>query len=402
MRLTPSKRSGLLLAIAALAITAIARTGAHQGAAAVWTEVERRDLHRETPFAGRLRALQVAEYGPPTLNQIWEYRITFLAPEGSVVEAGEPVLRFDSSELEQSLRRHLADRDAARKEYEQRSKSFEAEISEQELALEEAKTQERRAQITADVPPELVARTKLEKAAVDLELARNEVVHRQERIEYLKRRSHTELNVLRDRRDRAALAVTETEHAIGLMTVRATAKGTVSHRANRRGQKKKVGETCWRGDRVLEIPEPGALRLDAWVKEADSGALRTGLPATLRLDAHPDRAFRAKVHSVQQTVERHSELDPGAIVRLELSFDDVDPELVRPGMRVQGAIRADEYPARLAVPVAAVAAASGGPEVTRKTFLRSVTRPVVLGRRSGNWVEVVEGVEEGDWVLMLP
>src|SRR5688500_926793 len=100
MRLAPSKRSWLLLAVGGLATTAVARVGGRPSPAAISTEGQRRYLHHETPFSGRLRALQVAEYGPPALNQIWEYRITFLAPEGSVVEAGEPVLRFDSSELE--------------------------------------------------------------------------------------------------------------------------------------------------------------------------------------------------------------------------------------------------------------------------------------------------------------
>jgi hypothetical protein len=400
MKIVPTRRWWIGLTVASFAIAVIASGGDGEGAASSWVEVTRRDLGLEVPFTGRLRALRVAEYGPPSLAQTWEYRVELIARDGSEVAAGDPVLRFDASELEQDLRRHLAERDAAQKEYLERSKDFEAQTSEQELALEEAKALERRAQVGADVPAELVARSTLEKAAIDLALSREEVAHRGERIAYLKRRRQTELALLLDRRDRATTAVAETERAIELMTVRATAAGTVSLRADERGQKRKVGDNCWRGERVLEIPEPGALLVDAWVEEAESGGLRPGHPATLYLDAHPDRALRGSITSVLQAVERRTDLDKGPIVRLELGLDETGPDRARPGMRVQGTILTEEQQDRLVVPVAAVSAGAAGPVVTGRTLLGAAQRPIVLGRRWGEWVEVVAGLEAGDQVLV--
>jgi HlyD family secretion protein len=382
------------------AIAALARTGAEQSANVAIVTAEERSFETVVPFTGRVRALQVAQYGPPQLTQVWEYRITELAREGAEVAAGDMVIQFDTTELEESLRRHQAERDAAATEYQRRSRDFEAERSGQELALEEAKAQEQRAQIGVSIPSELVARSTLEKAAVDLELARAELGHRTERIADLGRRSATELAVLRDRRDRAAAAVAEIERSIGLMTVRATSPGIVSHRADRRGNKKKVGDSSWRGERLVEIPAPGALRIDAWVREADSGSLRVGLPATAWLEAHADRAFTSRVVALQQTVERRTELDPGPVVRLELSIEGQDEKPIHPGMRVQGRIEIERRPARLAVRVAAVTSGPAGPTVLEKTLFGVTPRPIEVGVSDGEWVEILSGLDAGDRVVM--
>jgi multidrug efflux pump subunit AcrA (membrane-fusion protein) len=139
--------------------------------------------------------------------------------------------------------------------------------------------------------------------------------------------------------------------------------------------------------------------VDAWIPEPYAAGLTVGLPAKLRLDAQPDREFPAKVASVQQTVERRSDLDEGPIVRLELSLEDADLAKVRPGMRGQGRILVEERDDRLAVPIAAVEGGPSGPVVTRKTFFGVATRSVELGRRSGSWIEVVAGLDEGDRVM---
>jgi multidrug efflux pump subunit AcrA (membrane-fusion protein) len=378
----------------------MARVGAGDRSVLVFSEVEERGLDVGVPFTGRVRALQVAQYGPPQLTKVWDYRLTFIAPEGSVVTAGDPVLRFDTTELEQALRRNQADRDAAATELERRRRDFAAEVSAQELAFEEAKANQRRAEIDAQLPRDLVARSKIEKAEVDLELANNEISHRKERVADLGRRSKTELGILRDRRDRAAAEVAEIERSIELMTVRASSPGTVSHRSDRHGAKKKVGDSCWRGARVIEIPVPGALHIDAWVKESESGALRVGLPATWWLEAHPEQSLTAKVATLQQTVERASELDPGPIVRLELSFAATDGQPIHPGMRVQGRIQLENRPRQVVVRAAAVRPGASGPIVVKKRLLGTVDQPVEVGTRSGDWVEVLSGLEPGDRVVM--
>ncbi len=54
---------------------------------------------------------------------------------------------------------------------------------------------------------------------------------------------------------RAAAIVEETQEKIRKMTVRAPRDGTVVYLTSWRDEKKKVGDTCSRCERVLEIPD---------------------------------------------------------------------------------------------------------------------------------------------------
>ncbi|HVR29322.1 MAG TPA: HlyD family efflux transporter periplasmic adaptor subunit [Thermoanaerobaculia bacterium] len=365
-----------------------------------WVTVDRARLRLEVPVSGEVRAQRIATYASPSSAFIWNFRIAQMASEGSTVEAGEIVLSFDTSELEQRLRRVEAERDSAYGRYQQRKKDFEVRLREQQLALSEAQTQVRRAEVTAGLPEDLVARSELEKAEIDLELSRKEVAYRETHQQYLERRADLEAEGLLERRNRAAAEVAAIERAIDLMTVRAQRPGIVMHRANRRGEKKKVGDTAWRGEVLLEIPELAEMRVDAWVEEAESGKLEVGQTAKLRLDAHPDIALVARVDAIQQTVEQRSRRDPRKVVRLDLSLLRPDPRFVRPGMRVQGSILVEERENVLVVPVEALERGASEPAVVVKTFLGTAQRKVELGLRSAERVEVRGGLEAGDRVLV--
>lgn len=172
------------------------------------------------------------------------------------------------------------------------------------------------------------------------------------------------------------------------------------HKANRRGHKKKVGDTAWRGESLVEIPQLDAMRVEAWVDEADSGRLEVGQPAELRLDAHPDIMLAARVEKIQQTVEQRSWKDPRKVVRLELDLAESDPRFVRPGMRVQGTILLEERTDVPVLPVAAILPGRSQPTVVVRSLFGKRERRVVLGLRSGDAVEVREGVEAGDRVRL--
>ena len=399
-RLVKGRLRWTIVAIVVLVVVSLSVLGRETRDGQRWVSVERDRLRLEVPVHGEVRAQRIATYGSPSVSFIWSFRIAQMAPEGSAVEAGEVVLSFDTSELEQRLRRVEAERDSAYGRYLQRKKDFEVRLREQRLALSEAQTQARRAEVTAGLPDDLVARSELEKAEIDLELSRKEVAYRETHQQYLERRAELEAEGLLERRNRAAAEVAAIERAIELMTIRAQRPGVVMHRANRRGEKKKVGDTAWRGEVLLEIPELAEMRVDAWVEEPESGKLDVGQAAKLRLDAHPDIALVARVDAIQQTVEQRSRRDPKRVVRLDLSLLRPDPRFVRPGMRVQGTILVEEREDVLVVPVEALERGAQEPTVLVKRFLRTLQRKVELGLRSGERVEVRGGLEAGDRVLV--
>ncbi len=323
-----------------------------------------------------------------------------MAQEGVEVEAGEPVVAFDTSELEERLRRNQAARDTADETLKKRFQDLGVLLHEEQLAVTEAQGRVKKSTLASELPEDVTARRELEKAAIERQLAEQEVSYRESRTAYLDQRSKAEISALEAQRSRAAEEVAEIEGHIESMTVRAERTGIVMHKTGFGSEKKRLGDSAWRGEHVIEIPELGEMVVDAWVLEADAGLLGPGLGAELFLEAEPRQTLRATITSLQQTVERRSDQDPRKVVRLELAVTATDSSLARPGMRVQGSVLVERRPPVLAVPVAAIQRGDDGPFVTARRWLRGKERrSVELGRRDGSWVEVVSGLEEGERVL---
>lgn len=383
--------AGVLLVVALAGLWAFALDSTASLDGSEWVEVRREDLVVGAEVTGTLQAVQSTLVGPPQLPNVWDYKISFMAPEGKTVQPGEPVLGFDASELESRLQERAAARDSAEKELEKRSTDLEIRRGEEQMLLADAEARLRRSSLKAGVPPELVAANELRETRTDVSLARREITFRQERLRFFEQQGRAELEALRKKRDLAAVRVRETEAAIRRMTVTAPREGTVIHVANR-GEKKKVGDSCWRGERVIEIPDLRRMRADGQIDEADAGRVAPGQRVTLRLDAHPDVLFAGRVESIRDSVQRKSRGNPLKVVEVSIGLDRTDPQRMSPGMRFVGTVEIERVPRALVVPAEAVFRRADGPVVFRG---KDEVRPR-LGRRNGRFVEVLSGLREGD------
>lgn len=361
-----------------------------------WAEVRREDLVIGAEVTGTLQAVQSTLLGPPQLPDVWDYKISFMAPEGKTVRPGEPVLGFDVSELESRLQERAAARDSAEKELEKKIADLEIRRGEEQMLLAEAQAKLRRSALKAGVPPELIAANELREQRSDLNLAQREILFRQDRLRLFDEQGRAELDALRKKRDIAAARVRETQAAIDRMTVTAPREGTVVYITDR-GEKKKVGDSCWRGERVIEIPDLRRMRAEGQIDEADAGRVEAGQRVTLRLDAHPDVLFTGRVQSIRDSVQRKSRGSPLKVVEVAVDLDQTDPQRMSPGMRFVGTVEVERVPRALVVPAEAVFNRPDGPVVHVRPGAEA--RPQ-LGRRNGRFVEVLSGLREGDRVAL--
>jgi multidrug efflux pump subunit AcrA (membrane-fusion protein) len=365
-----------------------------------WIEVERDDLILTVDVAGTLKAVDTTLVGPPQLPEMWQFKISQIAPEGDEVAAGTPVISFDASELQQRLQREIAERDAARKRVEKAEKELLVRQQQDELRLAEAEARLRKAELQAASPEYLEAARDLALVRLDLELARKEVAYLRERIESSARSSEAALAALRDQLRRAEQNVEQTEADIAQMTVPAERDGTVIYVTDWNDQKKKIGDTCWKGEHVIELPDLDRMQAMGMVYEADAGRVAVGQPVSLRLDAHPEVEFTGSVASIWRTVQRESWRTPKKVVRLEIELDETDTSRMRPGMRYRGKIEVERVGEALLVDADAVFLEPEGPVVFRRTVTGFETVPVELGRRNSRRVEVLGGLSEGDRVTL--
>lgn len=366
---------------------------------AVWGTVRRGDLVLAVDFEGELRAVKSDALGPPNIQSSWNLKLSWMAPEGSDVKEGAPVLRFDTTELQQQLDGLRVDAESAEKTLEKRQADLEVERRGLLLKLAEAEANQRKAEFQLDVPEEVASRQDLEKARIDYRLAELEIDSVKSQIEQAARRAEAQLKATRRKRDRARERIRELEESIEAMTVKAPRDGTVTYIANWRGEKKKIGDMVWRADNVVEIPDLSLMVADAEVAEADAGRLEVGQPVRFRLDAHPDHEYQGTVKLIRRSVQEKSWRNPKKVVRLVVELRETDPERMRPGMRLRGTIETGREPEMLLVPQEAVFSQGDEAVVYVKTLWgRREVKPT-FGDRNKESFGVVDGLSEGDWVL---
>lgn len=391
------RRVATVTAVAALAVLAVAALPG--GRRAETATVARGDLVLVAEVEGELVARDAEQLGPPQLPDIWDFKISFLAAEGAEVRKGDPVLGFDASELERKLAERRAEAEQAEERMSKRGADLEQELLDAGLKLAEAESELRRRQLAVEVPPELVAVRELASARVDLAAAERRVGHLRAERDALEARGRAEIAQLHHRHRAARADVVSFEKAIAAMTIAAPRDGTVVYVSDRRGEKPRVGESTWRAQKLISIPDLTRLAAVARVPEVDLGRVDEGMPVRLRLDAHPDVEYRGTVRRLSTTVGAQARNDPRKVARADVELDRIDPERMRPGMRFRAEIERERISGVLRIPVDAVRHDERGAFVLRRTWRGTERVEPDLGRRSTGEVEVRDGLEAGDRVL---
>ncbi len=362
--------------------------------------VERGDLAVTVAVEGSVEAVDPITLTPPSVPGIWNYRISFMAPEGAAVHEGDRVLAFDTQELEQRLRQRVADRDSAAQQIEKRRTDLAKEREQVELQLAETRARLRKTKLELETPEELMAASELAQQKIDRDLAEKEIAHLEERLDLLARQAKAELGMLEERRAAAASRVDEIDRYTERMQLTAPRSGIVIYEADWRGEKPKLGDQVWPGRTILQIPDLSHLRGAGMVDESDLAAIAVGQPVTLRLDAHPDVRYHGHLARIARTVQRRSPDDPRKVVKVVIELNETDPERLRPGLRFQGEVEVESHQGVLSLPAAAVVSTAAGPTVYRATLFGQEAIHPKLGRVTPDRVEIVSGLSAGDRVLL--
>jgi RND family efflux transporter MFP subunit len=147
------------------------------------------------------------------------------------------------------------------------------------------------------------------------------------------------------------------------------------------------------GGAIVTIVQTDKLRVFIPVTERDVAHVKLGLDARVELDAIPGHPFLGKVSKMAPV------LDPSTrTLDVEVRLTNPNGEL-RPGMFGHGAIVTDVHPRAPVVPAAAILLSDEKAFVFVLLGDKVQRRPVELGVDEGTWVEIKDGVREGDEIV---
>jgi HlyD family secretion protein len=346
---------------------------------------------------GELEAVDSTEIKPPPIPDVWNFKIASLADDGVDVKLGEPVVGFDASEQTRELENVQNEVEAARKKLDKKLIDAALARREEELAIAGAEAALRKAALKTDTPDDLVASVDLQALRLDEKAAKIALDLAKDKAAQTHRADDAELASLRDKLAYATRRAEQLAKSIAKMKIAAPRAGTVIYPTTWRGEKKKVGDSAWRMEVVLQIVGLDKMIGKGEVDEVDVARVAAEQPVSLRLDALPDVQLRGRVRSIARSVRPKSEAVPSKIVELKIALDPTKAPL-RPGMRFRGEIEIERVAGAVQIPIDAVFVTAAGPVALRDHGGGVEAVPLVLGRRSSTMIEVTSGVAPGDRV----
>ena len=184
-------------------------------------------------------------------------------------------------------------------------------------------------------------------------------------------------------------ALTKSGETKRTLTFRSPVSGIVT-------EKKAVqGMRFMPGEELYQVTDLSAVWVVADVFEQDVGLVQLGAQAKVRINAYPDKLFEGKVSYVYPTMNAATRTVP---VRVELANPGL---LLKPAMFAQVELPVSAKGSVITVPVSAVID-SGTRQIVivQKGEGRFEPREVKLGARSDTHIEILEGVKEGEPVVI--
>ena len=163
------------------------------------------------------------------------------------------------------------------------------------------------------------------------------------------------------------------------------------------GRNVEVGDVVQAGKVLMTLSPEGAMQLVVQIDEKNLRLMALGQQALASADAYPQQPFKAQVAYINPGINAQT----GAV---EIKLDVLEPQQnLKQDMTVSVDLVVARKPQVLALQVGRVNEISGtSPWVWLVQAGIAVRRPVRLGLRGGAWVEVLEGLREGDAVITSP
>jgi HlyD family secretion protein len=151
---------------------------------------------------------------------------------------------------------------------------------------------------------------------------------------------------------------------------------------------------------ILTLPDLSQMQVKTSVHETVQDQVKEGLPVTVKVEAVGNRTFKGTVKSVGVLPERGNYFSSDIKVYTTIVTIDEEVEQLKPGMTAVVDIHVDRLKDVLTVPVQAVVQIGDESWCYVSSGSNVVRRPVTLGRTNDKFVEIQEGLEAGEQVVL--
>jgi RND family efflux transporter MFP subunit len=351
---------------------------------------------------GELRARKFVQIQGPNSQaaQVYQAKISWLVPEGTVVKEGDKVAELARQQGMSRLTTVQLDNQKAQAEFTNATLDSalnlaiaREDVRNAEYLLEEKKLAKEQAKFEAP--------TIKRQAEIDFEKAQRAFEQSKRSLETKTKQAQAKLAIAGAELGRQQNNLKMVQDALNGFTIMAPSPGMVIYVREWNGKKKGVGAmwNTW-DNQVATLPDLTQMESQTYVNEVDVRKLAVGQQVAISLDSDPSKKLEGKVTGVANVGEQRPNQD-SKVFEVKIDVLKADTTL-RPGMTTSNAIEIASIPNVLSVPLEAVTSDSGYSYVYKREGRGVVRQMIETGAMNDNEIIVRKGLAKEDRVLLTP
>ena len=351
---------------------------------------------------GELRARKFVQIQGPNSQsaQIYQTKITWIIPEGTIVKEGDKIADLDRGPAATRLQTVMLDNQKAQAEFTNASLDStlnlaiaREDVRTAEYTLEEKKLAKEQAQYEAP--------TIKRQAEIDYEKAQRALDQSKRNLDTKTKQAVAKMSVVGADLARQQNNLKMVQEALAGFTINAPSPGMVIYVREWNGKKKGVGSQWGPWDpTVATLPDLTQMESQTYVNEVDVRKLAVGQKVSISLDSDPTKKLNGEVTAVANVGEQRPNQDSKVFeVKIEVLKADTT---LRPGMTTSNAVEVASVSNVLSIPLEAVTAEAGYSYVYKRDGRGIARQMIETGAMNDNEIVARRGLTKDDRVYLTP
>lgn len=363
-------------------------------------------LLKKTPFTlklpaiGEIIGLETVPVPTPVVRG-GGLKIAWLIPEGTFVQEGDLLMRFDNTDMQLKLDSEVNTLESTGKRIDVKQNTVKTDSVVLEMDQKNAEWEYDYAVNSMPEDEDIFSKWEIIEAKINAGVAKERMSFLSSKQRVSKRTARADMQILNISKNKSLSEIDIAKNALAAMELRSPKSGLALYKRDMR-KDPQIGDSCWPGQVIVEIVDLSSLQAKLWILETDAAGLTKDLPVEIRMDAIPEHSFHGtirQVAAIAQVLETNSPLkyfECQALVKTEIE----DLKKVRPGMSLKADVITHQYDAVFVVANSSVETKDGKSRVYVKKGKEFEVREVKIGSKNHGQSAIVEGLQEND-VLAL-
>lgn len=332
--------------------------------------------------------------------RIWQIKIADMVTEGKIVKKGDYIAQLDQTTIANNMRDRI-----------QKKEKTDADLKNARIDSTVTLT-EKREEITNSLLDLEYNKIDLEQAKyesgafqrkTEMAYQKAEIALSKKRRDYLLKQNRLKMRVQRLERKVKRLEELIEHYQVAIQSTRITTPedGIVMLGTNWDGSKLSKDDeiSSWR-PLIATLPDMSSVISETYIKEIDISKVGIGDTVRITIDALPDKSYSGKIIQVASIGEEHKGFDM-KVFKVIIRLDESDGDL-KPGMTCTNHIIVDHFEDSPLIPLNVVYKDSLNTIVYLKQGGQIVKQTVIIGAEYQGMAVVLDGLKEGDKILLTP